>query len=90
MEIPSLHQIEMFVDHPDGQMVNPSYLAAQNQLITQLQKNLSSEGYKVPQQATSTITSLNTMQSVGALLYNSTTHQLMVNIAGTFKVVQVV
>lgn len=58
-------------------------------LVTQLQTNFNNEGIKVPQQATANITALNTAASVGNLLYNSDTNQLMVNIAGTYKVVTV-
>jgi hypothetical protein len=61
-----------------------------SQLTTQLQQFLSNEGYVVPQQPTTKITALNTTRSIGALLYDSTTNELKVNINGTFKVVQVV
>lgn len=68
------------------------------QLITALQKNLSDEGYQVPQQPTATIAKLQTQFNAspnpsvyfGDLIYDSTTNQLKVNINGTFKVVQVV
>jgi len=60
------------------------------QLISELQQNLSNEGYKVPQQPTANVQSLNTTQSIGALLYDSDTNELKVNINGTFRVVQVV
>lgn len=57
------------------------------QLVQQLQANLSDQGYKVPQQDSATISVLNTAQSVGALLYDSETHELKVNINGTFKTI---
>ncbi len=68
------------------------------QLITELQKNLSNFGYQVPQQPTTVINDLqaqyiasaNPSAYYGNLLYDSTTNQLKVNIAGTFRVVQVV
>jgi len=60
------------------------------QLISELQQNLSNEGYKVPQQPTANVQALNTTQSEGALLYDSDTKELKVNINGTFRVVQVV
>lgn len=59
------------------------------QLVQILQTNLSDQGYKVPQQPTATITALNTPQSTGALLYDNETHELKININGTFKTVQV-
>ena len=68
------------------------------QLITELQFNLSDEGYQVPQQPTATITTLQTQFNAsstpsayfGNLLYDSDTNELKVNINGTFRVVQVV
>jgi hypothetical protein len=60
-------------------------------LLTQvLQSILSNEGIKTPQQTTENIGLLNTAQSIGALLYDADTHELKVNINGTFKTVQVV
>jgi hypothetical protein len=55
------------------------------QLIQQLQVNLSDEGYKLPPQTTANVLELDTMQSLGAILYNTDTDKMMVNIAGTFK-----
>lgn len=72
----------------DGKL-HPEFERVLTQLIQELQKNLSNEGYKVPQQPTPKITQLNTQNSIGALLYDSDTHQLKVNINGTFKVVTV-
>lgn len=87
MNIPNLelHAImdEQGKPHPSFQL----YMSGLNQ---QLKNNLSDQGFKIPQQPTATITALNTAQSVGALLYDNETHQLKVNINGTFRVVQVV
>lgn len=79
------------------------YLTAEWQMILQaffqtLQKNLSNEGFLIPQQSTATISSLQTQFNAsttptvyyGDLLYDSTTDEFKVNIAGTFRVVQVV
>lgn len=60
------------------------------QLVQQLQTNLSDEGYVMPQQPTANIAQLTGAQSVGAVLYDSDTNELKVNINGTWKVVQVV
>lgn len=60
------------------------------QLTQTLQGFVSNEGVKTPQQTTANITALNTQQSIGALLYDKETHELKVNINGTFKTVQVV
>jgi hypothetical protein len=59
------------------------------QLLVEMQRCLSDEGYLVPQQPTTNITQLNTEKSIGALLYDKDTHELKVNINGTFKTVQV-
>jgi hypothetical protein len=67
----------------------PEMMGVFSQLISEMQNNLSNEGYKVPQQPTSNVQALNTAQSEGALLYDSDTKELKVNINGTFKVVQV-
>jgi hypothetical protein len=87
MNIPNFENIQI-VDRN-------GYLTEQWQLIMQqlfqvLQQNLSDEGYKLPQQPTSIITTLNTAASTGNLLYDSTTDQAKVNIAGTYRVIQVV
>jgi hypothetical protein len=87
MNIPNFENIK-FVD--SNGYLTESWQNIMQQLVTQLQQNLSDEGYKVPQQPTATITTLNTAASKGALLYNSTTDALEVNIAGVFKTVQVV
>lgn len=60
------------------------------QLVQKLQANLSDQGFVIPQQPTANITQLTGAQSVGNLLYDNTTHELKVNINGTWKVVQVV
>ncbi|MDD5212360.1 MAG: hypothetical protein PHV62_08080 [Sulfuricurvum sp.] len=84
MNIPNFENIK-FVD-------SRGYLTEEWQLILQqlfqaLQGNLSDEGFKVPQQPTTVINQLNTAASKGALLYDSTTNQLKVNISGTFQVI---
>lgn len=82
---------------------NKGYLTPAWQIIMQaffqtLQKNLSDEGFLIPQQDTATITDLQTQFNAsptptayfGDLLYDSSTDEFKVNIAGTFRVVQVV
>jgi len=66
-------------------------------LFTVLQRNVSNEGFQVPQQPTANIaklqsqfaTTANPADYFGDLVYDSTTDELKVNIAGTFKVVTV-
>lgn len=86
MNIPNFENIQ-FVDRN-------GYLTAEWQLIMQalftaLQQNVGNEGFYLPQQPTTIINSLNTAASTGALLYDSTTNQAKVNIAGTYKVITV-
>jgi hypothetical protein len=95
MNIPNFENIQ-FVDRR-GYLTEQWQLIFQ-QLITALQQNVSNEGFQIPQQPTTTINTLQTQFNstvdpavyFGDLLYDSTTDQLKVNIAGTFKVVQVV
>lgn len=62
-----------------------------NQLITELQLNLSNEGYVLPQLTTTQISELTDAdKSKGAMVYDSTTNEFKVNINGTWKVVTVV
>lgn len=94
MNIPNFENVR-FVGR-DG-MLTDQWLLIIQQLITQLQTNLSNEGYLIPQLPTTTITDLQTQYAASAnpsvyygnLLYDSTTNQLKVNIAGTFKVITV-
>lgn len=87
MNIPNYENVPVI---EKGGVLTAAWSLILQQLISELQKNLSNEGYIVPQQPTATITMLNTTASTGALLYDSDTDELKVNIAGTFRVVQVV
>lgn len=58
------------------------------QLFTELQVNLSNEGYIVPKQSSSSVNLLNGVKYTGALVYNEDTNKLMANINGTFVEVQ--
>lgn len=94
MNIPNYENVP-FVDR-DGYLTDQWSLIMQ-QLITALQNNVSDQGFQVPQQSTTTINSLQSQFAAsplpqmyyGDMLYDSTTDQLKVNIAGTFKVVTV-
>jgi hypothetical protein len=70
-------------------MASPDFANFLNLLIQALQGHLSPEGLKAPQQTTANITALNTAESKSAVLYDKDTHELKVNINGTFKTVQV-
>ena len=73
----------------------PSWKNIMQQFFGQIKKTISNEGIKIPQQTTVNITALNTLESVGALLYDSDTDELKVCIktsptTAIFKTVQVV
>lgn len=58
-----------------------------SQAFIYLQQNLSKEGYKLPQQTANNITTLNTAQSTGAIVYDADSHLAKVNINGVFKTI---
>lgn len=66
---------------------HPKFKQLMDMLITNFNNNLSNNGYIQPHQATEIITQLNTPASIGATIYNSTTHKLMVCENGVFKTV---
>lgn len=57
------------------------------QLVQAIQSNLSNFGYAIPQIDSTTISNLNPTTSKGFLVYNSTTDELEINLAGMFKVI---
>lgn len=61
-----------------------------DQLFSELQNNLSNEGFMIPQQDTDTITSLNHDKSKSALLYNQNHNEFNGNVNGTFKTIPTV
>lgn len=85
MMIPNFENTK-FVDR-NGNLTAEWQLILQ-QLFTLLQTNLSNEGYKLPQQTTAIITSLNTAASIGNLIYDSTLDVAKVNLAGVYKTIQ--
>ena len=87
MNIPNFFNTQ-FVDEKG--YLKPEFQNFFQQLITQLQLNLSDEGYRLPQQPTTTITKLDNAASTAVILYDNTTDEAKVNIAGTFRVIQVV
>jgi hypothetical protein len=95
MKVPNYFTTK-FVD--DQGYLTPEYQVFFQDLITQMQINLSDEGFRIPQQTTATIAQLKSSFNsqpkpnvyFGDLLYDSTTDEAKINIAGTFKVIQVV
>jgi hypothetical protein len=76
----------MRIANPDG-TIHQDFHGLLSQLITQLQQNLSNEGYKMPQQNAANIAILNNTKSTGALVYDKDNHVLKVNLNGTFKTI---
>lgn len=71
--------------------ITPDWQNTLTQLLTQLQLNLSNEGYKLPQLNSDQIDGLtDSSKSMGNMVYDSTTNEFKVNINGTWRVVQVV
>lgn len=61
-----------------------------SQLIIALQKQLSTNGLGFPEANTATIASLNNPSTLNTMIKNSDTNELLVNLTGTYQVVQVV
>lgn len=60
------------------------------QNFQQIQLTFSNQGYKLPTLTSAQIATLDPSKNPNVLLINSDTNQLIVNLGGTFKVVQVV
>lgn len=84
MSIPNLAQ-QMLTQ--DGKP-HPEFVLMMQQLIVELQRVLSPEGYKLPEKTGVIITDhLNTQLSKAGIIYNSTTHKAMVNENGVYKTI---
>jgi hypothetical protein len=57
-----------------------------DQIITLLQNILSDQGIAIPKQPTSTINQFDKVQTIGTIVYDSSTNQYKGNINGTYKV----
>lgn len=68
---------------------HPAWQQWFQQVTTIIQNNLSPQGFILPQQSTTTINTLNTSASKGAIIYDETTNEAKININGTFKVINV-
>lgn len=84
MNIPNLLQGKMV--NEDGTL-HPNFQNLLNQLIGEMQENLSEDGFKVPKRQTADINNLNNTKSTAAILYDNETHQFKANINGDFKVI---
>lgn len=86
MKVPNIIN-EKFVD--ENGVLTSAWKTVLSTLITQMQIHLSDEGFIVPHQPTATINELNVPKKTAAILYDTDTKQLKVNIDGTFKTVTV-
>lgn len=82
MNIPNF--IDTKIVNKDGSLTD-TWKQILMQTFSELQKNVSAEGYIVPQQTTANITQLNNTKSTGSLLYDKNTSQLKINLNGEFK-----
>jgi len=81
--------IPSFVNMPlvdKNGIMTPEWCQFFNQLISELQNNVSNEGYKLPFLSTSQINQLaDVNKSGGSLVYDSTLNLPKININGTWK-----
>lgn len=82
MIIPNIPQERFLME--DGNM-HPVWKGFFSVLITQLQQNVSNEGFIIPSQTNDHVTKLNNTKSLARILYNSTNNTFIGNVAGTFK-----
>jgi len=87
MNIQSLTQIK--VAEKDGN-IHQDLFNYLGQNMQQLQNTFSNEGYELPVLTNTQIASLNPAKSKNRIFINGDTNQLIVNLGGVFKVVQVV
>lgn len=73
--------------HPDGSMT-PEMRSTLSQLFTSLQQILSNEGFSIPELSTHQFSQLDPSKSDTKLVINN--GQLLINLGGTFKTIQVV
>jgi len=66
--------------------LTPEWSNLLQQLFSELQQNVSNEGYFLPQRDSTTITTLDTTESTGAIIYDSDTNEFKGNVNGTYKV----
>lgn len=84
--IPNLPASEFLrKDEKGSYSVHPDWMGVLRQLTIALQTNISNEGFKMPQQNSTNVTSLNTPKSIGSIVYNNETHAFMGNVNGVFK-----
>lgn len=85
--------IPNFADAPivdrEGRLT-PIWRQIFTQLITELQNNVSEEGFIIPQKSTADIGKLDNIKSKAAIIYNEQTNKFLANENGAFKTIQTV
>ncbi len=82
MSFPSLIRGIKFVEKDGTLSVNgANFLGQMSQMASQ---SINNEGLFVPKQTGANILLLNTAQSVGSFIFNTTTNAMMVNNTGTY------
>lgn len=75
MNIPNIPPMTTPFVNADGHVTEVWYNVL-NQLIIQMQQNVSNEGFKIPQQPNGNILALTSVKSRGAILYDQDNHKL--------------
>lgn len=88
MKIPNI--IDRPISDKEGNLTS-EWKQLLTELITQLQLNVSDEGFIIPRQSSANITSISTSKSVGAIVYDSDTNQFKACVSsggtGVFKTI---
>lgn len=87
--IPNLPQAQLEITNESMQLTDIWFLFF-SQLIIELQNTLSPNGFRVPVASSATIAALNNSGSLNTMIINTDTQELLVNLTGTYQVVQVV
>lgn len=85
MEIPSVPTSHFW--DKDAQRVSHHWRIFFNQLINELQRNVSNESYILPPQDSQSVNALNTDALIGGILYESNSKSAKINTAGKFKTI---
>ena len=86
MRIPNVPNVNI-INSDKG--LSHTWLSFFQNLITQMRLNLSDAGYVVPFLEDSQITDLGTSETIGRIIYNTTTQRMMINNSGTFQNIDV-
>lgn len=86
MNIPNLPHISEAMT-ADGKQINPSWYLFFQQLVTEMQNNLSQEGVGIPSQPQANITQLQTSLKTPSIIHNADTNKYLLNENGVYKTI---